>query len=600
MFTAYSVAIRLRLLDHVTPALGAIAIGLRSLDKDAKNTQVSIAGLQQKLAGLKGMAMAGGALAGAGAVGLALFKGPLDEAKNFQSEVARFTSLGFGAKVDADAVKFARGMKTYGTSARDNMTLVSDAMAVFKNLHHAEVAAPILAKMKFANEAVFGHHGKANEGKFMDMLKVIEFRRGLSSTEEFETQANFVQKVISGSRNRVDATQLLSALKTGGVALTGRTNAAFYLGAEPLIQEFGGQRYGTGSMSIYQNWVQGRGTLTAQQELFRLGLLNPDLVQFNKLGVLKKALPGSFIGSRVLEQEGELAVLEKVVLPAFAKHGITSEEGVIRTLGTTLGNRTGSGLMSRIYQQRDTLKIQTQANEFAQGINQLDLTAQQTLAGKQIELHKRWRDVMLELGNAVLPLAIKTVEGLTRGLQGVHRFAIEFPTLTKALTVSFGALSGLVAAGGVFMLARAGLGALGLAVGPLGAAAGAASLIGLAVAFGKVAIGVAAVYAAFEVLRGTFKWFESTGKQETWGREGRAAGVRNPGDAATFSNRNWKPGTSPYVAGMRGGGPDTVNATINMDGRKVGGAIIDLMGREMNRPQSGAATFDGRMNLAAP
>ena len=96
-------------------------------------------------------------------------------------------------------------MKTYGTSAVENLTLVSDAMAVLKNLDRAKMAAPILAKMKFANEAVFGEGGRSNESKFMDMLKVIEFRGGISSEAEFETQANFVQKVIAGSRGRVDA-----------------------------------------------------------------------------------------------------------------------------------------------------------------------------------------------------------------------------------------------------------------------------------------------------------------------------------------------------------------------------------------------------------
>ncbi|MFC6519756.1 hypothetical protein ACFQAT_08170 [Undibacterium arcticum] len=239
---------------------------------------------------------------GAGVGMLSLFKAPLEEAKKFQTETAKFASLGFGDAVTGQAVKFATGMNTVGTSARDNLTLLSDAMAVFKNLEHAEFAAPIMAKMKFANEAVFGQKGGEHSTKFMDMLKVIEFRGGLSSEKEFATQANFVQQVISGSRNRVDATQLLQALKTGGVGLSQRSNKDFYLGAEPLIQEFGGQRYGTGAMSIYQNLVQARGTKTAQAELYRLGLLNKDMVEFNKMGELKKALPGSFMGSNILER----------------------------------------------------------------------------------------------------------------------------------------------------------------------------------------------------------------------------------------------------------------------------------------------------------
>jgi len=235
-FEAYSVAVRLKLIDGVSGGLMALAGQFSALNRQAQSTHGHLSDIEKQLSRLKTMGFVGGAMAGAGAFGLSLFKAPIEEAKQFQTEVARFASLGFGDRVNSEAVKFATGMKTFGTSARENMTLVSDAMAVFKDLHHAELAAPIMARMKFANQAVFGEGGKANESKFMDMLKVIEFRRGLSSPAEFETQANFVQKVIAGSRNRVDATQLLAALKTGGVALSGRSNEAFYLGSEPLIQ----------------------------------------------------------------------------------------------------------------------------------------------------------------------------------------------------------------------------------------------------------------------------------------------------------------------------------------------------------------------------
>ncbi|MFC6520139.1 hypothetical protein ACFQAT_10500 [Undibacterium arcticum] len=200
---------------------------------DFAKTEAQATLLQKRINSIKNDALKGGIMLGAGVGMLALFKAPLEEAKKFQTETAKFASLGFGDAVTGQAVKFATGMNTVGTSARDNLTLLSDAMAVFKNLEHAEFAAPIMAKMKFANEAVFGQKGGEHSTKFMDMLKVIEFRGGLSSEKEFATQANFVQQVISGSRNRVDATQLLQALKTGGVGLSQRSNKDFYLGAEP-------------------------------------------------------------------------------------------------------------------------------------------------------------------------------------------------------------------------------------------------------------------------------------------------------------------------------------------------------------------------------
>lgn len=596
-FEAYSVAVRLKLIDGVSGGLMALAGQFSALNQQAQSTHGHLSDIEKQLSRLKTMGFVGGAMAGAGAFGLSLFKAPIEEAKQFQTEVARFASLGFGDRVNSEAVKFATGMKTFGTSARENMTLVSDAMAVFKDLHHAELAAPIMARMKFANQAVFGEGGKANESKFMDMLKVIEFRRGLSSPAEFETQANFVQKVIAGSRNRVDATQLLAALKTGGVALSGRSNEAFYLGSEPLIQEFGGSRYGTAAMSIYQNLVQARGTITAQQELYRLGLLDPSKVQFNQLGMLKKAMPGAFKGSSILENEGELALLEKVLLPAFAAKGINSEEDVIRELGMILGNRTGSGLMSRIFQQRETLKKQVGANSSAQDIGQLDAAARNTLAGKEIELHAKWRDVLKELGTTVLPIAIKAVEGLTSVVKGIVGFAREFPTLTKWLTIGFGVLSGIVAAGGVMMMATAGFKALGLAMVVSKGVGIGSMLIQTAGGFGQVALALGAVWGAIQVIKlgaAAYELYKASHHEgvvlSAESQRRIAAGELNH-PAPTV-----RTGPSDFMADRQARTANN-SLVLNMDGRKVGEIVSGHQARAASRPQTGATSFDARLAL---
>lgn len=596
-FEAYSVAVRLKLIDGVSGGLMALAGQFSALNRQAQSTHGHLSDIEKQLSRLKTMGFVGGAMAGAGAFGLSLFKAPIEEAKQFQTEVARFASLGFGDRVNSEAVKFATGMKTFGTSARENMTLVSDAMAVFKDLHHAELAAPIMARMKFANQAVFGEGGKANESKFMDMLKVIEFRRGLSSPAEFETQANFVQKVIAGSRNRVDATQLLAALKTGGVALSGRSNEAFYLGSEPLIQEFGGSRYGTAAMSIYQNLVQARGTITAQQELYRLGLLDPSKVQFNQLGMLKKAMPGAFKGSSILENEGELALLEKVLLPAFAAKGINSEEDVIRELGMILGNRTGSGLMSRIFQQRETLKKQVGANSSAQDIGQLDAAARNTLAGKEIELHAKWRDVLKELGTTVLPIAIKAVEGLTSVVKGIVGFAREFPTLTKWLTIGFGVLSGIVAAGGVMMMATAGFKALGLAMVVSKGVGIGSMLIQTAGGFGQVALALGAVWGAIQVIKLGAAAYEL---YKTSHHEGVVLSAESQRRIAAGELNHPAPtvrtGPSDFMADRQARTANN-SLVLNMDGRKVGEIVSGHQARAASRPQTGATSFDARLAL---
>lgn len=575
-FEAYKIAVKLSLVNNVSSGLVTLAGQFQALNKHIGSTTSQLSQLEQKMLAIKRMGLIGGAAAAAGGFGLSLFRGPLEEAKQFQTEITRFASLGFGDKVNREAEKFATGMNTFGTSARDNMMLVSDAMAVFKDLHHAELAAPIMAKMRFGNEAIFGEGGKSNESKFMDMLKVIEFRRGLSSPQEFETQANFVQKVIAGSRNRVDATQLLQALKTGGVALSGRSNEAFYLGSEPLIQEFGGSRYGTAAMSIYQNLVQARGTITAQQELYRLGLLDKSKVQFNSMGMLKKALPGAFKGSSILENEGELALLEKVLLPTFAKNGITGEENIIRELGMILGNRTASGLMSRIYQQRATLHMQSEANRSAMNIDELDAAGRKTLAGQEIELQAKWRDVLRELGVTILPIAIKGVQRLTSILKSAISFAREFPTLTKGLTLAFGVLAGIVATGGTLMLATAGFKALGLALTVGGGGAGiGAMLMGLAKVAGVLGVGVAAYQGATWL--GADKLGEWIGgKLADW-----------------FVDDPMKPSANHVRPASKAS--SSQGGHVYLDGRKVGEVVSYHQGNAASKPFAGTTAFDFTM-----
>ena len=589
-FEAYSVAIRLRLIDSVSSGLISMAGQFAAFNRHVGASQANLKALEGSLQRIKMMGLLGGAMLGVGGAGLYALRGPLEEAKQFQQEAARFASLGFGNKVNRDAEQFALGMKTYGTSARDNLTLLSDAMAVLKDLGRAEMTAPLLAKMKFANEAVFGEStGRSNTTKFMDMLKVIEFRGGIGNQKEFETQANFVQKVIAGSRGRVDASALLLALKTGGVALSRLGNEAFYLGSEPLIQEFGGSRFGTAAMSIYQNLVQSRGTITAQQELFRLGLLDPTRVKFNQLGQLKKALPGAFRGSDILETEGPLALLTKVLLPAFAKHGITSDEAIIREFGMILGNRTGSSLMSRIYQQRSTIAMQMAANRSAQDINQLTANAANTPEGKRLQMQKQYENLKLQFGLAVLPMAIKGVELLGHALRAMADFARAHPAITKGLIIAFTSLASLMVVGGSVTLITAGFRALGLSLA-----------VGKGVGLGKMLLDAAGGIGALSANIGMLlaKGGLVAGAGGVGYMAGKLLNSAGPeGDLGGWFGGKLYDFIHPYDPNAK---TTVVHTTIRMDGKKVADAVTKHVGAAAGNPQTGISGFDPRIALLAP
>ena len=451
-FEGYSVAVKLSLINHVSAGMAMISKSLASTGGDVDKLNAKLASIGKQ--GAIGAAMF------AGGLGLAsMLKGPLDEAKKFQNETERFRSLGLGDKVTADAVKFASGMDTYGTSIRENLGLLRDAQTVFGDFHEAQMVTPLLAKMKFANAALYGDEGGAMKDRaFMDMLKVIEMRGGLSSQEAFTNQANMVQRVQTATGGRVGANEYLNFIKTGGVAAKGMKDENFYYAMEPLIQEMGGNRVGTGLMSAYQNLVQGRTTQRAANELMRIGMLNPKMVDYDKVGNIKQIKPGAVSGSDIMISD-PMKWMQTVMLPAFASKGITDKQAILNEIGAIFTNRTASQLYSTMYLQQANIAKNFKLNSGAAGIDELEKNAKNTLAGKEIELGKKWLDLQLKLGEVILPLAIKAVDGLNEAIKSMTIWIDANPGKVRALTYAFMGLAAFLVTGGLInMVIAAGRG----------------------------------------------------------------------------------------------------------------------------------------------
>ncbi len=397
------------------------------------------------------LAMAGaGATATGAVIGAPVVKG-LNEAKHYQTEVGRVNALGLGDKVSAEAVAFARNMKTYGTSQLDNLQLMRDGMSAFADVHHAEMVAPTLAKMKFANHAFFGEEeGADNERKFMDMLKVIELRGGLESKEKFEAQANIVQQVITATGGRVGPNEWLNMIKTGGIAAKGLKDDAFYYQMEPLVQEMSGNRVGTSLMSAYQNLYQGRTTKRSARKLEEFGLIgDKSKVKHDKAGQVSFLDPGALLGAELF-RENQFEWLEKVLLPQLAKKGITEKKQVLDAIGSIFSNRTASNLYSQMYLQR--VQIHKKLNRGAADIGKLEKLGRDSAAGKELEAQSKLANLKLTMGEKILPLYAQGLELAISAVQRLNGFMERNPTVAKIMITAFAVLAGLLLVLGPLML----------------------------------------------------------------------------------------------------------------------------------------------------
>jgi len=380
---------------------------------------------------------------------------PVNESKNYEIEKNRIGALNVGEKNTDGIIKFSNALKTFGTSKTENLALSRDALTIFGgDLHHAEMATPMLAKMKFANETMYGHEqGAENEKKFMDTLKVVELRGGLKNEAAFKEQANMLQQVITATGGRVQAEEWLNFVKTGGLAAKGVDNKAFYYKFEPIVQEMGGFRTGTALMSAYQNLYQGKTTQKAVRALDHYGLVEDQKkIHHNKTGDASYMDIGAVKGAKLLKSD-PIQWMEKVLLPQLAKQGITSKDQIHDAIGNIFSNRTASNLFSTMYDQLDNIHKNSKLNENAENIDQLSARAQNTTVGKELDAKAKLHNAYLELGDKILPIYSQALEFATDKLQILTDWMGKNPMLAKALGVGLLVIAtNLLAIGGLLVI----------------------------------------------------------------------------------------------------------------------------------------------------
>ncbi|WP_027818835.1 phage tail tape measure protein [Paraburkholderia bannensis] len=412
----------------------------------------------QTMQGVAGsMAVAGYAAKSTGQHVFADLHESIDQAKKVQNERGRIGALGLGDEATKDAEKYARAMKMMGVSTSDNMTLMRDSMSIFADEHHAQMAMPVLAKMKFANEAMFGaEEGHENEEKFMNMLKVIELRGGTKDEGTFKSEADKVQKVLSATGGRVGGDEWKNFIQTGKTAAKQMRQDAFYYQMEPLIQEMGGHAAGTGVAAAYSNLMQGKTTVRAAKRMVELGLVDKKNVEFNKIGNVSRIKPGALIEGD-LYKASPFEWMEKVLLPKLKAKGITDQSKILDEFGTIMTNGNGANLFATMYMQRAQIHKSEKLNQGAYGIDQLHSLASKQTEGRELDAMAKMRDLQLEIGEHVAPLYNAALDKIRLTLGAIIDLAHKHSTTAKIVLSFVAAIAAVLVILGTLTIVLAGV-----------------------------------------------------------------------------------------------------------------------------------------------
>ncbi|WP_071325089.1 hypothetical protein [Janthinobacterium sp. 1_2014MBL_MicDiv] len=403
------------------------------------------------------MAIAGAGATATGAVVAAPVVKGLHEAKHYEIETARIRALGTRtAKEKEHAIAFAKELKTYGVSQLEKTEMIRDSISIFADGHHAEMALPSMAKMKFINDTLYPDSAGERNAQLFAMQKVIELRGNAGSVEAFKSDADRIQKVIAATGGRVGGEDWRQFTIRSGVAGKGLNDNAFFNQMEPMLQELGGSTAGVGWRSLYNNIYQGKGTQRAAREMQSLGLLSGKHIKYDKVGQIKYIQAGALLEGEMF-QKSPLDWIEKVFLPKLAAKGITDKDEINSKIGALVSNSNGAAFLMRMVDQRAQIRKSERLNQNSEGMDDLHVRARGLGAGAEREALAKVSDLKLVMGEKILPMYTQGLEMAIAAMTRLNGFMERNPTVAKVMIAGFAVLAGLLLVLGPLMLGIAAL-----------------------------------------------------------------------------------------------------------------------------------------------
>jgi hypothetical protein len=519
--------------------------------------------------------MFGGALTTGLGVGLAMaFKGPLQEANKFvklQNDI-----LSNGAKLAQlkGITDWANNDKSIrNLSVNEKMAVAVESFALTRDagrddVHHTLRLAPILAKMEAIDKASGKHTSDAERQSF---VKALELSGGFNNGVDTEARADLLYKLMASGNGTLRA-GTLRAIFAGDPADLQKVSNGFLARAEPIMQQMGP------GFAIAMRTLQNR-------MLAHVGFNGPtggyQLEKLKKWGVMDK--DGHVIDSPTLINDTDKWV--QTHMPEFYKAAGATDDAGRRMVDQIIGSSTGAKLIGNFQRESSLMEASEKAVGRQSGIDESLKKKGSPLDQQMTVLTAKWHDLMLRIGIAVLPMAIRGLSKLASIMESVAGFAKEHPNLVKVLAVATALFGAFLVIGGALSLT---IGIIGTLVGAIGVVGGVGlfgALAGLAIPIGiaVLALGTLAAAAyAFSPL--TQKEIDAA---KTGGGVKLSAGAQKRVDAGEVGDSpNVKTGAQANAGGKGG--------NVYLDGKKVGW-IMDKHLSKQTASAGNSNTFDPSM-----
>ncbi len=409
---------------------------------------------------------------------------PAQKFHHYLRERAGIEQMKLGPEGTSQALTAAEQVrqKVRGLDMADAIDVIKDLINItgsVKDATHGPLPA-LLAKFRVTNRAAYGLTAYEGYSAIRAAEMLTPQQKGMTGEEREHavgSRLELINKVMGGSGGKIRPGEILQFAKTAQAAKFSLSEKGIYHLA-PIIQEMGGMRTGTSLVSVMQNLANGRMTHASAQNMLALGLLDRSKVEYDKVGRVKRVMPGSTVDSDLL-REDPVAWVDKHLLPKLEGKKQAQQDELINSI---LSNRTAAGLVATIVAQNARIHKDTGLYLGAKGIDESNAAQRDYFLRAETDYQKALDTLRQKTAVVILPSLTRGLNNLTGLLEWLNKTIEANPLLAKIGTAGIFGGGALVASAGTLV-------AIVGTIRTIGALGGAARVLGL------VAVELAAINA---------------------------------------------------------------------------------------------------------
>lgn len=462
MFEAYKIGIKIAVTENVTKTLLGMTNAFKGVEKEADVLMTKL----DKLSKFK--AIAGSMLLASAGIAAMIVGASIKPGSKY---IDQLTKMNMAGMTHLDIVKsiqaaWATVTKVPTSSVTQNLAAIGNMRPVFGSTALSIAALPMIQKAQGVLQFTTGR----NTDESYELARSLETRGATKNLKEFRIELDAMVKALIAAHGKLTPSDFMMTFKYGKTAAQKWSNDFTYTILPTLMQMFksksgSGSLAGTSMMSAFKAIIGGTISQKSLSTWHKLGLLNPRMEIFNKVGSLKGIEPDAITGSNEFMSD-PFKWVQDVLRPALIKAGYKTANEQAKIIPYLFQNRNAGFAMGQMLLQPWKFTRDERLIKMAEPMKTAYSAMLKAPSVEWGALMTQFDTLMTNLGKRILPNTVPLMAKLVTILSAINQVLEGHLNKSVSSTIAGFVTSGLKSAAANLPVIGQSLGIIGNVVAP--------------------------------------------------------------------------------------------------------------------------------------